>query len=97
MAAYVIFMNDITDPAGYAAYLDAARPTLAAHPGKLRVFADETQVLEGTPDHKRCIVIEFPDRASAEAWYRSAAYQKAIPLRQAASRGWGFVVDSLPG
>ncbi len=96
MPAYVIFMNDITDPAGYAEYLKLAGPTLAAHGGRLRVFADDTHVLEGRPDHKRCIVIEFDDRAHAEAWYAAADYQGAIPLRQAASRGWGFVVDGQP-
>jgi uncharacterized protein (DUF1330 family) len=97
MPAYAIFMNDIHDPAGYAAYLKAAGDTLAPHGGKLRVFADETRVLEGAPEHARCIVIEFPNRASAEAWYASASYQAAIPLRQAASRGWGFIADGLPG
>jgi uncharacterized protein (DUF1330 family) len=96
MPAYAIFMNDISDPAGYAAYLQAAGPTLASHGGKLLVFADETRVLEGAPDHERCIVIEFPDRARAEAWYASTAYQAAIPLRQRASRGWGFIADGIP-
>ncbi len=97
MPAYAIFMNDIHDPGGYAAYLAAAGPTLAPHQGKLLVFADETRVLEGQLGHRRCIVIEFPDRARAEAWYASAAYQAAIPLRQAASRGWGFIADGMPG
>ena len=97
MPVYAIFMNDIRDADGYAAYLRAAGPTLAAHGGKLLVFADETRVLEGAPDHGRCIVIEFPDRAHAEAWYASPAYQAAIPLRQAASRGWGLIVDAVPG
>jgi uncharacterized protein (DUF1330 family) len=96
MPAYAVFMNDITDPAGYAKYLEAAGPTLAPHGGKLLVFADETRVLEGKPDHRRCIVIEFPDRARAEAWYASAAYQAAIPLRQRASRGWGIITDAVP-
>lgn len=90
-------MNDITDPDGYAAYLKAAGLTLAPHGGKLLVFADDTRLLEGRPDHGRCIVIEFPDRARAEAWYASASYQAAIPLRQRASRGWGFIADGLPG
>lgn len=97
MPAYAIFMNDIHDAAGYADYLKAAGATLAPHGGRLLVFADDTRVLEGRPDHRRCIVIEFPDRARAEAWYASAAYQAAIPLRQAASRGWGFIADGLPG
>jgi uncharacterized protein (DUF1330 family) len=96
MPAYALFMNDITDAAGYAKYLDAAGPTLAPFAGKLLVFADQTRVLEGRPEHGRCIVIEFPDRARAEAWYASAAYQAAIPLRQRASRGWGLIVDALP-
>jgi uncharacterized protein (DUF1330 family) len=96
MPAYAIFMNDISDPAGYGEYLKRAGPTLAAHGGRLLVFADDTRVLEGRPDHARCIVIEFADRAHAEAWYAAAEYQAAIPLRQAASRGWGLIVDGQP-
>ena len=97
MPAYAIFMNDVHDPAGYARYLEAAGSSLAPHGGKLLVFTDETRVLEGKPEHRRCIVIEFPDRARAEAWYASATYQAAIPLRQAASRGWGIIADGLAG
>jgi len=29
--------------------------------------------------------MKFPDKAAAMQWYRSDAYQKAIPIRQAAA------------
>jgi uncharacterized protein (DUF1330 family) len=93
MAAFIIFMNDINDPDGYNAYLGEARK--AAMTGKVRIFGDTT-TLEGTPPHGRTILIEFPDRAAAEAWYHSPEYQAAVPMRQAATAGFGVIVDGLP-
>jgi uncharacterized protein (DUF1330 family) len=39
------------------------------------------------------IIIEFPDRASVEAWYRSDAYQAILPLRTDNSDGNVIFVD----
>ena len=54
----------------------------------------EREVLEGTwPGH--LIVIEFPDRARARAWYRSSAYQQILPLRTNNSQGDAVLVDGV--
>jgi uncharacterized protein DUF1330 len=39
------------------------------------------------------IIIEFPDRASAEDWYRSDAYQAILPLRTRNADGSVILVD----
>jgi uncharacterized protein (DUF1330 family) len=39
------------------------------------------------------IIIEFPDRASAEGWYRSDAYQAILPLRTRNSEGRVIFID----
>ena len=38
-------------------------------------------MLEGEWPHERTVVLEFPSREKAEAWYHSPAYQKILPLR----------------
>jgi len=43
--------------------------------------------------HPRTVVIEFPSRTRAEAWYKSAEYQKIIELRHKSSVGNLIVVD----
>jgi uncharacterized protein (DUF1330 family) len=94
MAAFIIFMNDLTDPEGYGEYLKVAMA--APSKGRVRIFGDSQQ-LEGEPPHGRVVAVEFPDRASAEEWYHSAAYQKAVPMRLASTKGFGVIVDGVPG
>ncbi len=42
------------------------------------------------------VVIEFPDRESAHAWYASPTYQAILRLRTDNSDGDAFIVDGLP-
>ena len=42
------------------------------------------------------VVIEFPDRESAHAWYASPEYQAILRLRTDNSDGDAFIVDGLP-
>jgi uncharacterized protein (DUF1330 family) len=37
--------------------------------------------LSGNNPHGVMVVVKFPDRATATAWYNSPAYQAAIPAR----------------
>jgi uncharacterized protein (DUF1330 family) len=61
-------------------YLERIDATLAPYGGRFLVHGDPVQVIEGEwPGH--LIVIEFPDRASAQAWYRSSEYQEIVRLR----------------
>jgi uncharacterized protein (DUF1330 family) len=61
-------------------YLQRIDDTLAPFGGRFIVHGGEVEVLEGSwPGH--LIVIEFPDRARASAWYRSDAYQEIVALR----------------
>jgi len=42
-------------------------------------------VLAGPHAHTDTVVIRFPDAASVDGWYQSAAYQALIPLRSEAA------------
>ena len=50
-------------------------------------------MLEGTWEHPRTVIIEFPSREAAEGWYRSADYQKIIGLRHQSSKGNLVILD----
>lgn len=82
---YVIFTEAIKDPAGMAAYGQAARGAMTE--GGLTVLAvdPKPQVLEGGWHGDQTVVLEFESVQAARAWYESADYQAAIPLRQAAA------------
>jgi uncharacterized protein (DUF1330 family) len=42
-------------------------------------------VLGGTHERNETVVLRFPDIASVDGWFQSAAYQALLPLRHAAA------------
>jgi len=62
--------------------------------GRFLIHGATPTVLEGdwTGD---LIVIAFPDRQQAEAWYASEPYQRIIELRTANSTGEILIVDGV--
>src|SRR4051812_10239700 len=56
----------------------------------------EVQQLEGEWTPGRVVVIEFPDRESAQGWWDSDAYEAIKPIRREASTGNLILVDGYP-
>ncbi len=75
----------------YVSRIDA---TLAPFGGRFLVHGDKAEVLEGDWPGD-LIVIAFPDRAAAAAWYASPAYQEILPLRRGNSQGDVILVDGV--
>jgi len=84
-AAYVIGHISVKDAEKWAAYRSAVPATLAPWQAELVLRGTLTEVLSGSHAHSDTVVIRFPDRASVDGWYQSAAYQALIPLRSAAA------------
>jgi uncharacterized protein (DUF1330 family) len=82
---YVIFTEAFKDRAGMAAYGRAAGPSLADCGATVLAADPKAQVLEGEWHGDQTVVLEFESVEAARAWYESAAYEKAKPLRQAAA------------
>ena len=93
MTAYVIVQETVTDEAGFAEYRAGVVSTLEAHGGRFLVRGGELTVVEGEWPHPRLVVIEFPSRAAAGAWYHSPDYQKLLPLRLRSAAGNLVIVD----
>lgn len=60
---------------------------LARHGGRFLTRGDETTTHEGPKFEERMVLLEFPDRAAAEAFYNDPDYQAASVHRRAASTG----------
>lgn len=75
-------------------YLERIDATLAPFGGKFLVHGAESDVREGDWSGN-LVVIEFPDKASAVAWYESPAYREIIPLRADNSDGTVFLVNGV--
>jgi uncharacterized protein (DUF1330 family) len=75
-------------------YLQRIDATLEPFAGRFLVHGGEVEVLEGAwPGH--LIIIEFPDRERARAWYESSAYQGILPLRTNNSEGDVIFTDGV--
>ncbi|WP_408902978.1 DUF1330 domain-containing protein [Methylobacterium radiotolerans] len=82
MSAYFIVRADVRDPAAYQAYACRSPGVLAMFGGRHIARGGRTLTFEGPPETRRIVIAEFPDFASAERCYRSAAYQAIIPHRR---------------
>jgi reactive intermediate/imine deaminase len=83
MATYLInhlrIPNEIPNAEGLE-YLEKVEATFQRYGGKWLVLGQHDEVLEGAWPGS-VVVMEFPDRESANAWYRSAPYQEILHLR----------------
>jgi uncharacterized protein (DUF1330 family) len=85
MPAYVIVETDIFDPGQYSQYQAASPDAVHAGGGRFVVRGGEVAVLEGDWHPSRLVILEFPDLASAKAWYSSPKYEQAKALREGAA------------
>lgn len=76
------------------AYLEGIDATLAPFEGRFLIHGGLRETLEGECE-RDLIVIAFPDRAAARAWYVSPAYQALLPLRRRNAGGDVFLIDGV--
>jgi uncharacterized protein (DUF1330 family) len=93
MPAYIIADVKVTNPAGYEPYRPLAAASIARLGGRFVVRGGNAELLEGTPEPERVVVIEFPDADTARRWYRSEEYQQALKIRQANSTARLILVE----
>ncbi|MGI5460360.1 DUF1330 domain-containing protein [Streptomyces sp. CA-249302] len=92
---YVILTEAINDPAGMAAYGRAAAASMAESGASILAVDANPQLLEGDWHGNQTVVLEFESVEAARAWYESAAYAKAKPLRQAAAEANAVIVSGF--
>jgi len=92
MSAYVVVDLDVKDPEPYAEYRRLAPPTMVPFGGRYLARGGEATAIEGPWTPRRMVILEFPDAASARAWYASEAYQKIVPIRQTTTDTRMFVI-----
>ena len=83
--AVVIGNITVKDPARWAEYRARVPATVAPWRGSVVFRGRRTAVLGGAHAHDEVVVLRFPDAESADAWFRSPAYQALIPLREQAA------------
>jgi uncharacterized protein (DUF1330 family) len=87
-------LRDVNMGPAIVEYLERIDETLALYDGHFIVHGGEPTMLEGESPGT-LIVIEFPDRSRAEAWYASAAYREILPLRAENADSTIFMIDGV--
>ena len=81
MPALLVADIDVRDPETYSRYRNANPEIVRKFSGRYLAVGAEVRVLEGDWVPRRTVIIEFPDLAAIEAFYRSAEYAEIRPIR----------------
>lgn len=96
MTAYAIaHLRDVDLNAEIADYIRLIDETLTPFGGRFLIHGVTPEVMEG-PWEGDLVVIAFPDRSAAHAWYASPAYQAILPLRTRNSRSAAIILNGVP-
>jgi uncharacterized protein (DUF1330 family) len=96
MAAYVVSMMAIHDPATYRKYTALTPPTVKRHGGRFLTRGDEVFTVEGEVYKDHMLIREFPSKAAVDAWMADPDYVAAAKFRHASSVARIFVQEGRP-
>ena len=66
MPAYFVAELETTNPAGMEPYRAAVPTTIAQYGGRYLARGGAAELMEGGPEPKRIVILEFPDTAAAK-------------------------------
>jgi len=95
MPAYLIYRAHVHDADAYRAYMARTPDAIAAFGGRFLARGGETVTMEGAPETARVIIVEFPSREAAKAFYDSDVYRAAMPFRRDCAQVQMVIVDGL--
>ena len=95
MSAYFVVELEITNMDAMAPYREAVGATLTQYGGRFLVRAGATELIEGSHEPKRIVILEFADAAAFKRWYNSREYQKILPNRFENSKARAFLVEGV--
>jgi len=85
MPAYLIVDIEVKDPERYAEYIKLTPATIAKYGGRFVVRGGRHEILEGSWQPKRFVIVEFESVERAKAWWNSEEYRGPKALRQSAA------------
>jgi uncharacterized protein (DUF1330 family) len=95
MPAFFVAEIETTNEAAMEPYRAAVPATIAQYGGRFLIRGGATELVEGGPEPKRVVILEFADTAAVKRWYNSPEYQKILPIRLANSTGRAFIVEGV--
>ena len=95
MAAYVVADIIVKDAARYEDYKRDVAASMEKFGGRFLVRGGAAKAFEGGWQPERLVILEFPDMAALESWYRSPEYAPLLALRLACSDGRLIGVEGI--
>ncbi|MDO8295702.1 MAG: DUF1330 domain-containing protein [Caulobacter sp.] len=93
MKAYLVLDFTINDLPGFIPYIDAIPAHIERHGGRYIVRGVEPTIIEGDWTPQRLVILEFPDRASAEAFLGDPDIQDLFKVRHTTTTSRLVLVD----
>ena len=78
---YVLLQVNVNDPQVFKKYPELSEKIISKFGGKYLFRGGEFEVLEGSWDFKRNVLLEFENISKAQEWYNSSEYQEALKIR----------------
>ena len=79
MPAYFVAENEITNQAGMEPYRAAVGATLEQYGGRFLTRGGAAELVEGGPEPKRVIILEFADKEAIKRWSIRRNTRKSCP------------------
>jgi uncharacterized protein (DUF1330 family) len=95
MSAYFVVELETTNQEAMEPYRAAVGATVEQYGGRFLVRAGATELIEGGPEPKRIVILQFADKAAFKHWYHSPEYQKILPGRLDNSTARAFLVEGV--
>jgi uncharacterized protein (DUF1330 family) len=95
MPVYLISDVTVRDADAFQTYRTRAAQAIARYDGRYLVRGGDIERLEGEWSPRTIIIVEFPSKAQAHAWYRSPEYAAALEARDAALSRNLILVDGI--
>ena len=95
MAAFVIVTMEIDDADTFADYRAKAPAFIERHGGRYLARGGATEVIEGDWSPSRVVLLEFPDVASAQAFFADPDYVAIADIRHRAARSQIVIVEGV--
>ena len=96
MTAYFLFdVHEIRDPERAAEYRGQVFATVESFGGTYRILGGHLEKIEGDWAPNIPVLIEFPDRDQARAWYDSDLYRPLRDLRMQAMDASAVLIDGF--
>jgi len=95
MAFYVVGEFEIANRTAMEPYSVAVNDTIVKHGGRFLARRGSTELIEGGPEPKTVVILEFPDAATFDRWYNSPEFQNILPYRLRNATGRLFTVEGV--